>query len=77
LDQIINSQIPSNDRSGLRYNQVHNEKGSSSNTTIKEAGKIIYEEIVKYFFKKEECMPPKKNILEIKKTQEVEFKRSA
>jgi hypothetical protein len=27
--------------------------------------------------KKEECMPPKKNISEINKTQEDEFKRSA
>jgi hypothetical protein len=33
LDQIISSQRSSDDRSGLGYNQVQNEKGSSSKTT--------------------------------------------
>jgi hypothetical protein len=77
LDQIINSQRPSNDRSRLGYNQVHNEKGSSSKTTKHEAEQRSYAEIVRDFVKKEECKPPKKNIPEIKKTQEDEFRRSA
>jgi hypothetical protein len=36
-----------------------------------------YVEIVRDFVKKEECKPPKKNIPEIKKTQEDKFRRSA
>jgi hypothetical protein len=32
LDQIISGERPSNDRSGLGYSQVQNEKGSSSKT---------------------------------------------
>jgi hypothetical protein len=77
LDKIIINQIPSYERSRLGYNQVQNEKGSSSKTTKHEAGKNSYVEIVKDFVKKEECMPPKNNIPEINKTQENEFRRSA
>jgi hypothetical protein len=77
LDQIISIQISSDDRSGLGYNQVHIEKGSSSKTTEQEAEQRSYAEIVKDYFKKVECIPPKKNILEGKKTQEEKFRRSA
>jgi hypothetical protein len=46
LDEIINSQRPHYDRYGLGYNQMHNEKGSSSKKTEHEAKKITYVEIV-------------------------------
>jgi hypothetical protein len=42
LDQIINNQIPYNDRYELRYNKVHNGKGSSSKTTEQEAEQRSY-----------------------------------
>jgi hypothetical protein len=77
LNQIISSQIPSDDRSKLRYNQVHNEKWSSSKTTKHESEQRSDADIVGDSIKEEECKPPKKNIPEIKKTQEDEFKSSA
>jgi hypothetical protein len=77
LDQIITSQIPSNDKSILGYNQVQNEKGSSSKTIEHQADKRSYAEVFRDSVKKEECKPPKKNILEIKKTQEDKFTKSA
>ena len=62
LDQIINSQIPSNDISRLGYNKVQDEKGLSSKTIEQEAEQRIYAEIVIDSIKKEESKPPKKNI---------------
>lgn len=62
LDQIISSKRPSDERSILGYNQVQNEKGSSSKTTEHEATKRNYANIVKDFVKKEECAPLKKKI---------------
>jgi len=47
-----------------------------SSKTTKHGGKRIYIEIVKDFVKKEECMPPKNNIPEVKKAQEKIFRRS-
>jgi hypothetical protein len=77
LDQIISSQISSDDKSGLGYNKVQNDKGSSSKTTEQEVEQRSYADIFIDSVKKEECKPPKKNILEIKKTQEDKFRRSA
>ena len=77
MDQIINSQRPSDERYELGYNQLQNKKWSSSKKTKHEVGKRSYAEIVKDYVKKEECMPPKKNISEVKKTQEDKFRRSA
>jgi hypothetical protein len=45
LDNIINSQNPHHDKSGLGYNQT--EKGSSSKTTEQETYPKIYAEIIK------------------------------
>jgi hypothetical protein len=53
LDQIINSQISLDVRSRIGYNQVQNEKGSSSKTTEQEAEQRSYVDIVKDSFKKE------------------------
>jgi hypothetical protein len=47
LDEIINSQRPYYDRSGLGYNQMQTEKGSSSKTTEQEAEQRTYAEIVR------------------------------
>jgi hypothetical protein len=77
LYQIISSQISSDEKSRLGYNQVHSEKGSISKTTKQEAKKRIYAWIFIYSVKKEECKPPKKKILEINKTQEEKFRMSA
>jgi hypothetical protein len=45
LNDIINSQRPNNDKSGLGYNQT--EKGSSSKTTKQETYPKIYAETIK------------------------------
>jgi hypothetical protein len=77
LDQLINSQIPSNGISGLGYNKVQNEKGSSPKKIEQEVGKRRNADIVKDSVKKEESLPQKEKILEINNTQEDEFRRSA
>jgi hypothetical protein len=45
LNDIINSQRPNHDKSGLGYNQI--EKGSSSKTIEQETYPKIYEETIK------------------------------
>jgi hypothetical protein len=41
LDEIINSQRPCYDKSGLGYKQIHTEKGSSSMMTEKKQNKRV------------------------------------
>jgi hypothetical protein len=67
LDNIINSQIPYYDRSGLGYNQMQTEKGSSSKMTEKEAEPRSYAEAIRGPSKKEEDM----------KTQEEDYRDTA
>jgi hypothetical protein len=45
LDDIINSQIPNHDKSGLGYNQIEN--GSSSKSIEQETYRKIYAETIK------------------------------
>jgi hypothetical protein len=70
LDEIINSQRPCYDKSGLGYKQTHTEKGSSSITTEKEAEQKSYAEVIRGPIKKEECKPSKENIQAMEIIQE-------
>ena len=60
LDQIISSQRPVYDKSGLGYNQNNGEMGSSSKMT--ENDKRSYVEIVKESVKKKVCEPLKEDM---------------
>jgi hypothetical protein len=70
LDEIINSQRPCYDKSGLGYKKTHTEKGSSSMTTGKEAEQKSYADVIRGPIKKEECKPSKENIQEMEIIQE-------
>lgn len=75
MDEIISSQKPYYDKSGLGYKQIHTEKGSNSMITEKEAKQRSYAKVIRGPIKKEECKPSKENSREIERTQEDDYKR--
>ena len=60
LNEIINSQRPIHDKSGLGYNQRNLEMRSSSKTTKDDKRSYIY--IVRESIKREDCESLKENI---------------
>jgi hypothetical protein len=61
LDEIVSTQRMYHDKSGLRYNQTHTEKGSSSMTIEEEAEEKTYTKVIRGFTKKGECNPAHEN----------------
>jgi hypothetical protein len=61
LDEIISAQRSYHDRSRLRYNQKHTEKGSSFMTIEEEVEQRTYAKVTRGFIGKGECNPSHEN----------------